>query len=90
MPRDRRGTVTMTITGDGGITDVDLCSTIVQEDCRILLWRFADFPEANRREIPCDIQWRATRNEFGPPPVVTRLRSLPSMVAFRWEPQGSE
>jgi putative Mg2+ transporter-C (MgtC) family protein len=87
LPHDRQGTLVITTGGDGRIEE-DLLQIIGSAGFEILsLGKVVDRSE-NRREITCDLRWRAIPTELGEPEFLKVLEQRPGVSRLRWSPQG--
>ncbi len=82
------GTLTLALAPDAP-TDAALRERIGRSGCQILSWGVYADRSQNRREITCELQYRAIPSDIAPPAIVEELRSDPVVIRLGWLVAGT-
>lgn len=78
--------VLSTTVADEGINDEQLRTLLEAGGLRVANWGVAYARERARRRVRCQVRWRASRADAGPPPVVAQLAAQPGVTRVVWKP----
>jgi len=88
IPRDRYATLVLTL-GPDRPTEEEVCGSIRAAGLRVIMEGVTYDAVGGRRELHCDVRWRARSDEVLHPAVVKDLSRLAGVCTLRWNPQGS-
>jgi putative Mg2+ transporter-C (MgtC) family protein len=88
LPQDRYSTLTLTL-GLDRPTDEEVYETIRAAGLRVVVQGAYYDATTERRELRCEVRWRAQSADTRFPSVVQELSRLPGVASLRWTPQGT-
>jgi uncharacterized membrane protein YhiD involved in acid resistance len=88
LPQDRYSTLTLTL-GLDRPTDEEVYETIRAAGLRVVVQGVYYDATTERRELRCEVRWRAQTADTRFPSVVQELSRLPGVASLRWTPQGT-
>lgn len=88
LPQDRYSTLTLTL-GLDRPTDEEVYETIRAGGLRVVVQGLYYDATTERRELRCEVRWKAQHGDARLPSVVKELSRLPGVANLRWTPQGT-
>jgi putative Mg2+ transporter-C (MgtC) family protein len=88
IPQDRQAMLVLTI-GPGGVTDDDVRKKIRLADYRIVSLGMTRDNVEQRRELVCELRWRARSDDTQEPAFLDELARLPGVSRMKWSPEDA-
>jgi putative Mg2+ transporter-C (MgtC) family protein len=88
LPQDRYSTLTLTL-GRDRPTDEEVAETIRAAGLRVVVQGMYYDATTERRELKCEVRWKAKSGDARIPSIVKELSQLPGVSSLRWTPQGT-
>jgi putative Mg2+ transporter-C (MgtC) family protein len=85
LPRDRQAALRLTTAPDAPSRD-DIEAILRDGGYRIAAWCVAYLPEPPRRQLRCQVEWRARPGDVRPPDFIEHLRRQPEVIDLEWRP----
>jgi putative Mg2+ transporter-C (MgtC) family protein len=87
LPRDRQGTLVLTIRADGA-PEEEVRRMLLASRYRVIASGVIYDRAANSRELTCELSWRAFPADSEMPSVLKMLEQLSGVAKLSWHPQG--
>jgi putative Mg2+ transporter-C (MgtC) family protein len=88
LPQDRYSTLTLTL-GLDRPTDEEVSEIIRAAGLRVVVEGVYYDAMTERRELRCEVRWKAQTGDARFPSIVKELSRLPGVASLRWTPQGT-
>ena len=89
LPQDRYSTLTLTLGMDRPTDDRGVPRPYAAGGLRVVVQGEYYDAMTERRELRCEVRWRAHLHDVQCPSVVKELSQLPGVTSLRWTPQGT-
>jgi putative Mg2+ transporter-C (MgtC) family protein len=87
LPQDRYASLVVTL-GPGRLTDQELWDSLRGAGLQVVVQGVTYDSAAGRRELHCDVRWRARLDENPAAAFLKDLSELPGVSALRWSSEG--
>jgi putative Mg2+ transporter-C (MgtC) family protein len=88
LPQDREGTLVLTI-GPSELTDGEVRNLIIRAGFQIVTLGLTYDRLEQRRELNCELRWRARWNDTREAVLLDELARLPGVTKLKWNPAGA-
>jgi putative Mg2+ transporter-C (MgtC) family protein len=85
LPQDRQAALTLTTAPDVPTRD-DIEAMLRGQGYRIAGWRVTYLRDPPRRQLRCEVQWRARPGEVRPPDFLDGLQRRTDVIELEWRP----